>query len=130
MAAYSATKAALTAADTALARELRRVGVRVIDARPPHTETGLTDRAIAGVAPRLAPGLDPATVARGILDAMADPRRTEVAAADFDAGGSRPGPTVPQDWQVGHQKRLRVAITWVRTVVPHRRHDRPVRRYT
>lgn len=87
MAAYSATKAALTAADTALARELRRVGVRVLDVRPPHTETGLTDRAIAGVAPHLAPGLDPATVARGILDAMADPRRTEVAAADFDAGG-------------------------------------------
>jgi short-subunit dehydrogenase len=40
MAAYSATKAALTGFDRALALELRRAGVRVLDVRPPHTETG------------------------------------------------------------------------------------------
>ncbi len=52
MAAYSATKAALTAADRALVRELRRTGVDVIDVRPPHTETGLVGRGpVRGGAP-------------------------------------------------------------------------------
>ena len=35
MAAYSATKAALTAYDAAAGRELRRAGIRLVDARPP-----------------------------------------------------------------------------------------------
>jgi len=47
MVAYAASKAALTAADRALARELRVAGIGVTDARPPHTETGLADRPIA-----------------------------------------------------------------------------------
>ena len=83
MAAYSATKAALTAADAALAIELRRVGVRVLDVRPPHTETGLAGRPLHGQAPRLPPGLDPTDVARAIADAVADPGRTGLAASDF-----------------------------------------------
>ncbi len=87
MAAYSATKAALTSADAALTRELRRVGVRVLDVRPPHTETGLAGRPTHGVAPPLPPGLDPAEVAHTIAEAMATPKRTEIAAADF-AGSS------------------------------------------
>src|SRR6476661_6685632 len=41
MAAYSAAKAGLTAFDAALATELRRRRIRVLDVRPPHTETGL-----------------------------------------------------------------------------------------
>ncbi|MFZ8925497.1 MAG: SDR family NAD(P)-dependent oxidoreductase [Candidatus Nanopelagicales bacterium] len=41
MAAYSASKAALAAYDSAAMRELRREGIRLIDVRPPHTETGL-----------------------------------------------------------------------------------------
>ena len=85
MAAYSATKAALTAADAALAAELRRIGVRVLDVRPPHTETGLAGRPLHGQAPRLPRGLDPAHVARTIADALADPRRTALAASDFTA---------------------------------------------
>lgn len=52
MAAYGASKAALRSFDQALAREARRRTVRVLDARPPHTETGLADRPIAGTAPR------------------------------------------------------------------------------
>jgi NADP-dependent 3-hydroxy acid dehydrogenase YdfG len=40
MVGYSASKAALTGADRALVRELRRQGIRVCEARPPHTETG------------------------------------------------------------------------------------------
>lgn len=67
---YAATKAALAAADVALARELRRVKVRVIDAKPPHTETGLARRAIFGVSPPLPEGLAPETVAERIVHAI------------------------------------------------------------
>ncbi len=70
MAAYSASKAALTAADSALARELRRIGIAVCDARPPHTETGLANRPISGQAPKLPPGLAPEAVARVIVEAI------------------------------------------------------------
>ena len=71
MAAYSASKAALSAVATALRTELRRSRVHVYDVRPPHTETGLADRPIAGQAPRLPIGKDPADVARRIVDALA-----------------------------------------------------------
>ena len=70
MAAYSATKAALTAYDAAAGRELRRARVRLIDARPPHTETGLADRPIVGSRPRLPEGKDPDVVAARILAAI------------------------------------------------------------
>lgn len=70
MAFYSATKAALTAFDRALARELRRRNLDVIDIRPPHTETGLADRPLAGTAPRLPEGLAPDTVARKVVEAI------------------------------------------------------------
>ncbi|HSO64092.1 MAG TPA: SDR family NAD(P)-dependent oxidoreductase [Ornithinibacter sp.] len=82
MAAYAASKAALTAADRALARELRRSGVDVIDLRPPHTETGLADRPLAGQAPRMPRGLDPDAVARQVLDAIEE-GRPELASTDF-----------------------------------------------
>lgn len=72
MAAYSASKAALTAYDAAAGRELRRAGIRLIDARPPHTETGLADRPIAGVAPRLPQGLTPDAVAARVVTAVLD----------------------------------------------------------
>ena len=87
MAAYSATKAALSAADAALARELRRIGVRVLDVRPPHTNTGLHERPLHGSAPRLSEGLDPHEVARAIADALDEPKRLQLAAAEF---GTRP----------------------------------------
>jgi short-subunit dehydrogenase len=72
MAGYSASKAGLAAFDVAAARELRRSGIRLIDARPPHTETGLADRPMFGTAPRLPTGLDPETVAVRILAAIED----------------------------------------------------------
>ena len=84
MAAYSSAKAALTAADTALVRELRRKGITVCDVRPPHTETGLADRPIAGEAPRLKEGLDPAAVAASVVGAIAA-GATEVPAVTFTA---------------------------------------------
>jgi cyclic-di-GMP-binding biofilm dispersal mediator protein len=71
MAAYSASKAALTAFDRVALLEARRRDIRVIDIRPPHTETGLAGRPIAGQAPKLPRGLDPADVAGRIVDALA-----------------------------------------------------------
>jgi NAD(P)-dependent dehydrogenase (short-subunit alcohol dehydrogenase family) len=82
MAAYAASKAALTAADRALARELRRSGVDVVDVRPPHTETGLAGRPLAGTAPTLPRGIDPDDVARIVLDAI-EGGRPELASTDF-----------------------------------------------
>ena len=71
MAVYGASKAAVKSFDEALAREARRRKIRVIDARPPHTETGLAGRAIEGIAPKMAPGLSPTQVAKVIVDAIA-----------------------------------------------------------
>lgn len=82
MVAYSASKAALTGADRALFRELRRRHVRVCDARPPHTETGLAERPLAGVSPALPTGLSPERVAARIVAAI-EADETEVAADQF-----------------------------------------------
>lgn len=82
MVAYSAAKAGLSAADTALTRELRREKVSVIDVRPPHTETGLAGRPIAGSAPKLPQGLDPETVAARVVAAIESDER-EVPSTAF-----------------------------------------------
>ena len=71
MAAYGASKAAVRSFDEALRREARRRRLRVIDARPPHTETGLASRPLEGTAPTLPEGLAPAEVAATICDALA-----------------------------------------------------------
>lgn len=84
MAAYSATKAALTGFDAALAHELRRQRVRVLDVRPPHTETGLAGRPIAGQAPPLGAGLDPDAVAARVVRAIEEDER-DLPAAAFSA---------------------------------------------
>jgi short-subunit dehydrogenase len=70
MGLYSATKAGLWAFDQALARELRKDGIRVLDARPGHTETGLAGRAIAGQAPNFPTGMSPDFVANRIVTAI------------------------------------------------------------
>jgi short-subunit dehydrogenase len=70
LAAYSASKAALFAFDQAISRELRRDGIRVIDARPGHTETGLATRAIAGQAPNFPEGMTAERVAGRIVEAI------------------------------------------------------------
>jgi cyclic-di-GMP-binding biofilm dispersal mediator protein len=82
MAAYAATKAGLTAADTSLRRELRRRRIDVIDARPPHTETGLAGRPIGGEPPPLPEGLAPEAVAERIVVAIEQGER-DVPAAEF-----------------------------------------------
>ncbi len=70
MAAYSASKAGAAAAMEATRREFRRFKVQVIDVRPPHTETGLADRPLAGTAPKMPTGLAPAVVAERIVLAV------------------------------------------------------------
>jgi cyclic-di-GMP-binding biofilm dispersal mediator protein len=75
MAAYSASKAAVWAAMTAGVRELRRQQIEVIDVRPPHTETGLASRPIAGMAPNLPTGLQPNVVAARIIAAIVSGER-------------------------------------------------------
>ena len=72
MSVYGSSKAAVRSFNEALTREARRSGVRVIDARPPHTETGLSSRAIAGDPPKMPVGLDPMKVAQRIVQAIAD----------------------------------------------------------
>jgi len=81
MAAYSAAKAALTAFDGAVSRELRTTGIRVLDIRPPHTNTGLASRPIAGTAPKLPAGHDPGAVADRIVAALVDGDRDLPASA-------------------------------------------------
>lgn len=75
MAAYSASKASAWAAMIAATRELRRQQIDVIDARPPHTETGLATRPLAGVAPKLPIGLEPAVVAARVIVAIQEGER-------------------------------------------------------
>ncbi len=81
MAAYSASKAALAAFDAAAGRELRRARIRLVDVRPPHTETGLAARPIAGASPSLPQGLDPEAVADRIVAAIETGERDVPASA-------------------------------------------------
>lgn len=82
MAAYSASKAAAAAAAEAIRREFRRMKVTVIDVRPPHTETGLATRPLAGTAPSMPTGLDPAVVAERVVVAI-ERGDSAVASTDF-----------------------------------------------
>ena len=68
--AYSAVKAALAAFHAVAARELRRQGIRVVDARPGHTETELSRHPIAGETPKFPTGYDPAAVAARVIAAL------------------------------------------------------------
>ncbi len=82
LASYGAVKAALSSATRAFAMETRRDGTLVIDARPPHTETGLALHPIAGIAPRMPSGLTPEAVALRIIKAIED-EETQIPAAAF-----------------------------------------------
>jgi NAD(P)-dependent dehydrogenase (short-subunit alcohol dehydrogenase family) len=71
IAAYSAVKSALHSYGVAAGRELRRAGIRMVDARPGHTETELSLHPLAGSAPAFAAGLAPAAVAARLVEAIA-----------------------------------------------------------
>lgn len=75
LAAYSAAKSGLAAYTVAATRELRKAGIRVIDARPGHVETELSKHPIAGEAPAFPQGLDPDAVAARIVRAITDDER-------------------------------------------------------
>lgn len=82
MTAYSACKGAITAFDRALAHELAPRELRVIDARPPRTVTGIEKRPLAGEAPPLPTGLDPDQVAARLVQAIEEGDR-EIPADAF-----------------------------------------------
>ena len=70
MAAYGASKAGLKAFGQAASRELRRAGIRLLDARPGHTNTQLSAHPIAGTAPAMPAGLDPHAVAKRLVSSI------------------------------------------------------------
>lgn len=82
MAAYGASKSALRHFVSAAQRELRREGIRIFDSRPPHTETGLAKRAIAGTAPNFPAGANPDAVAERIVRAILT-GENDVPSTDF-----------------------------------------------
>lgn len=84
MAAYSASKAAISAYLTALRREVRRDKISVLDARLPHLDTGLADRALAGPPPRMPRAADLDEVLGLILLGLREGRSELVA--DLGAG--------------------------------------------
>lgn len=81
-AAYTASKAALSAWLTAIRRERRGDGLTVIDARFPHMDTGFAQRAVAGTPPPLPTGADPQAYVTALLDAIGTGARIIRAAPD------------------------------------------------
>ncbi len=75
MAAYSASKAALSSYLTALRRERRRDGLNVLDVRPQHLDTGFESRPLAGSAPNLPAPADARGVSTAIVLALREDRR-------------------------------------------------------
>ena len=75
IAAYSASKAALSAYVAALRREQRRRLAVVLDVRPGHMETGFADRALAGDPPRMPEPEDPDELVAAAVAAITDDKR-------------------------------------------------------
>ncbi len=74
MADYSAAKAALATWLQVLRREERR-SLKVLDIRPPHLDTGLETRALAGEPPRLPAGRPAGEVVDLVLQALAEDKQ-------------------------------------------------------
>ncbi|MGW7432260.1 SDR family NAD(P)-dependent oxidoreductase [Streptomyces sp. NPDC054861] len=70
MADYCASKAALSAWLDAVRREVRDDGVRVLDIRLGHLETGFADRAVSGSPPPMPAGGDVALAVRAVAEAL------------------------------------------------------------
>ncbi len=85
MAEYSASKAALSAWAGVLRRELRSRSITVLDVKPPHIDTGLVDRALAGDPPRLPRGHDRSELVEAVLEGVREGSREIV----LDAGTKR-----------------------------------------
>jgi len=117
LAPYSAAKAGLSAATRAVARELRRDGVRVVDVRPGHTETGLANRAITGQAPTLPQGLDPDQVAARIVATISNGERSSTRHSSAES--DEPGAADLDRYSPG-EPNVRLA----RDLIPSRGHER------
>ncbi len=72
LAAYSASKTALLGYANAASKELKKLGIRWLDARPGHTESGLATRAVFGQAPNFGVGLEVSHVVSRIIRGITD----------------------------------------------------------
>jgi len=70
LSAYSASKTAINGFASAAVRELKKIGVRWLDARPGHTESGLASRAVFGTAPNFGAGKSVPEVVSRIVRAI------------------------------------------------------------
>lgn len=68
---YTASKTGIAGYLAAVAKELKKDGIRVIDARPGHTETGLASRPLFGVAPNFGTGMTAGHVTQRLVEAIA-----------------------------------------------------------
>jgi len=82
MSAYTTSKTAHSTWLKAFALEARRRKIRVIDARPGHTETGLATRPLFGTAPAFGAGMAPEHVAKVIVDGI-ESGATELPSESF-----------------------------------------------
>ncbi|MEY4494168.1 MAG: hypothetical protein RL570_283 [Actinomycetota bacterium] len=67
LATYSASKTALLGYANAAGKELKKFGIRWLDARPGHTESGLATRAVFGQAPNFGTGFEVSHVVSRII---------------------------------------------------------------
>ena len=72
LASYSASKTALHGFALSAGKELKKLGVSWIDARPGHTESGLAGRAIFGTAPNFGSGKEVSAVVSRMLTGIAN----------------------------------------------------------
>jgi cyclic-di-GMP-binding biofilm dispersal mediator protein len=70
LAAYSSSKTAMHGFAIAAAKELKKLGIRWLDARPGHTDSGLAGRAIFGTAPNFGSGMQVEHVVSRIIQAI------------------------------------------------------------
>ena len=82
MSAYTTSKTAHSTWLKAFALEARRRKIRVIDARPGHTETGLATRPLFGTAPAFGAGMTREHVAKVIVDGI-ESGATELPSESF-----------------------------------------------
>jgi cyclic-di-GMP-binding biofilm dispersal mediator protein len=84
MSAYTTSKTAHSTWLKALALEARRQKIRVIDARPGHTETGLATRPLFGTSPAFPQEMNPQHVVNVIMNAI-ETGITELPSDSFNA---------------------------------------------
>ena len=79
---YAASKTGMRSFLEGLAKETKKFGIRVIDARPGHTESGLATRAISGTAPNFPEGMTVEQVIKRVVDAIVNDE-TDLASDKF-----------------------------------------------